>query len=204
MALAFGLLAAATSASAHRRDEYLQAAYIAIDPDLVRIELDLTPGITVADDVLSHIDRDHDGSISPGEGNVYVDGVLAGLTLDVDGTPLAVRVVDRTFPSVDALRRGEGTIRVDVTATLPRLAAGAHRLRYRNSHRGDIGVYLANALVPTSDRIAVTGQRRDVDQRALEVAFTAAPPPRHHTLWALATGLSAVMAAALCGVRRMA
>jgi hypothetical protein len=45
-----GLIAGtASTASAHRRDEYLQAARIAVGPDRVRIELDLTPGMAVAD-----------------------------------------------------------------------------------------------------------------------------------------------------------
>ena len=36
-------------------------------------------------------------------------------------------------------------------------SAGPHHLRYRNTHRPDIGVYLANVLVPASDRLAVPG-----------------------------------------------
>jgi hypothetical protein len=51
------------------------------------------------------------------------------------------------------------------------LSPGAHRLTYRNTHRPDIGVYLANALVPRSNRVAVTGQDRDFDQRELTIAF---------------------------------
>ena len=35
--------------SAHRRDEYLQAACLAIDPDRVELALDLTAGIAVAE-----------------------------------------------------------------------------------------------------------------------------------------------------------
>ena len=51
------------------------------------------------------------------------------------------------------------------------VSAGPHHLLYRNSHHPDIGVYLANVLVPASHRIAVTGQRRDVDQRQLIVDY---------------------------------
>ncbi|HXI29434.1 MAG TPA: hypothetical protein VNG89_13440, partial [Vicinamibacterales bacterium] len=48
--------------SAHRRDEYLQAARLAIDPGRVQIELDLTPGIALAEAILADIDRNRDGS----------------------------------------------------------------------------------------------------------------------------------------------
>ena len=59
------MVGAGSATSAHRRDEYLQAARIAVDPDRVRIELDLTPGIEVADGVIAGIDTDRSGTISP-------------------------------------------------------------------------------------------------------------------------------------------
>ena len=61
--------------SAHRRDEYLQAARLAIDPDRVELALDLTPGIAVADLVLSEIDVDRNGLISVAEARAYSDRV---------------------------------------------------------------------------------------------------------------------------------
>jgi hypothetical protein len=35
----------------------------------------------------------------------------------------------------------------------------------------ELGVYLANALIPTTDAIKITGQRRDALQRGLQVDF---------------------------------
>ena len=52
--------------SAHRADEYLQAARLAIDPARVQIELDLTPGIALAEAIIADIDRNRDGSLSAG------------------------------------------------------------------------------------------------------------------------------------------
>ena len=160
-----------TGVSAHRRDEYLQAARLAIDPDRVQIELDLTPGIAVAEDVLTEIDRDSDGSISAAEARAYSERVLNAIALDVDGMPLRVELVDSACPTIDAVRRGEGTARIHAVALMPGLAGGIHHLRYRNAYRSDIGVYLANALVPASDRVTVAAQRRDVDQRDLVVDY---------------------------------
>jgi len=54
---------------------------------------------------------------------------------------------------------------------MPHLADGRHHLRYRNAYRSDIGVYLANTLVPASDRVTVVAQQRDVDQRDLLVDY---------------------------------
>jgi len=162
---------ATTRLSAHRRDEYLQAARLAIDPDRVQIALDLTPGIAVAEGVLAEIDHDANRSISAVEARAYSERVLSDIALDVDGVPLRVELVDSAFPTIDTMRRGEGTTRIHAVAPMPRLAVGLHHLRYRNTCRSDIGVYLANALVPASDRVTVAAQRRDVDQRDLIVDY---------------------------------
>jgi hypothetical protein len=162
---------ASTGLSAHRRDEYLQAARLAIDPDRVQIALDLTPGIAVAERVLTEIDHDANRSISAAEARVYSERVLSAIALDVDGMPLRVELVDSAFPAFDTVLLGEGTTRIHAVAPMPRLADGLHHLRYRNAYRADIGVYLANALVPASDRVTVAAQRRDVDQRELLVDF---------------------------------
>jgi len=169
------LAAASAPASAHRRDEYLQAARIAIDPDRVQMTVDLTPGIAVAEGILAGIDRDGDGSISARETEIYARALLREIALDVDGVPVGFDLAASTFPALDAVRNGEGTMRVEAVARLPRIAAGAHHLHYRNSHRADVGVYLANALVPASDRVAVTAQRRDRDQRDLIIDYVLQP-----------------------------
>jgi hypothetical protein len=165
------LVIAGSGLSAHRRDEYLQAARLDIAPDRVQIALDLTAGIAVADSVLAEIDRDGNRSISAAESRDYSARVLRAVALDLDGVPLHVELVGSASPTVDAMLKGEGTTRISAAAALPRLADGVHYLRYRNAYRSDIGVYLANALVPASDRVTVASQRRDVDQRDLTVDY---------------------------------
>jgi hypothetical protein len=166
------VLVAGSSLSAHRLDEYLQAARLAIDPDRVEIVLDLTAGVAVAERVLTEIDGNGDRTIAPSEGQAYAQRVLESIALEVDGRPLRVEAIDSAFPTVDEVLQGVGTVRLRAQASLPGLGAGAHQIRYRNAHRPDIGVYLANALVPASDRVAVTAQRRDVDQRDVTVEYT--------------------------------
>jgi hypothetical protein len=196
---ATALLAAAaivgTSAgvSAHRFDEYLQAARLAIDPDRVQLELDLTPGIAVAENVLSEIDVDANRSISDAEARAYSQRVLSIVSLDVDGVPLQIELVDSDFPTVDSVMNGDGLARIRAVALMPRLGDGRHHLRYRNSFRSDIGVYLANALVPDSDRVSVDGQRRDVDQRDLTVDYTLRPDPAARARSGLSVGLAGAL-----------
>ena len=188
-------LAAVSSSSAHRRDEYLQAARIAIDPDAVHLELDLTPGISVAGDVLAAIDADGNGTLARSEADAYVRQVLRGVTLAVDGRPIETRIAGSSFPPVEAVRQGEGAIRMRMTASLPELAAGAHHLQFANAHRPDIGVYLSNALVPASARVSITDQQRDVDQRTLDVTFFLHPARNRSGARSPLVDLSVVVAA---------
>lgn len=169
--IALIVLSMGSSPSAHRRDEYLQAARLAIDPERVQIALDLTPGIAVAERVLAEIDLDRDKFISEGEAQAYCTRLLSDVTVDVDRRAVVLELTGRSFPGVDAMLNGEGTMRIQAAAATPQLSAGLHQLRYRNSHRSDIGVYLVNALVPSSDRVAVASQRRDAAQRDVTIEY---------------------------------
>jgi hypothetical protein len=151
-------LAVGTSVSAHRRDEYLQAARIATEPDHVAIDLDLTPGAAGADALLATIDGNHDGSLSMIEQAAYARRVVGEVSLVLDGRPLPLQLASSAFPDLDAARRGEAAVRL-------RIRAGVADLRPEHS------AYLANALVPESKRVAVTAQRRSVDQHELTIDF---------------------------------
>jgi hypothetical protein len=203
-ALAVALAAlTSTPVSAHRLDEYLQAARIAIDPGRVQIELDLTPGIAVAPRVLADIDRDGNRAITADETRAYATRVLSEIRVGIDGQLVALELDDTSAAAVDALSRGEGAIRLHLRATVPPLRPGKHQLFYRNNHHADIGVYLANALVPSSDRVGVLQQRRDVDQQQLivEYALDAVPAPGRLPFWWVIAAAGATLACLALTIR---
>jgi hypothetical protein len=170
--------------SAHRRDEYLQAARLGIEPGSVRIELDLTPGIALADAIIGDIDRDRDGRLTADEQHDYAARALEALHVEVDGLGLSVQLAASRFPDLDAMRRGEGVIQITSSVPVQPLSAGSHQLLFRNGHHPESSVYLANALVPDSDRVAVRAQRRDPDQRELTIDYSlSAAPSRATTGW---------------------
>jgi hypothetical protein len=178
------LLGFSSPLSAHRRDEYLQAARLALDPSAVQLELALTPGIAVADAVFSEADRNGDGLLSAVEQRAYAAQVLAAINMSVDGTSIRMQPAGLIFPERERVRRGEGTIHLRYHAALPRLLDGEHHLVFQNRYRDDIGVYLANALLPDTDRITVVAQRRDFTQRDLTIDFVLRGAPASSTaLW---------------------
>src|SRR5690349_13371891 len=136
------------SASAHRLDEYLQASRLSLDREGLALELDLTPGAALAPAIVAMLDRDGDGVIAPAEARRYAEQVLREIAVQLDGRNLAVSLTSVEMPAIDQMTAGLGTIRVRASAAVPRLAAGARVLYFRNGHRPEGSVYLANALVP--------------------------------------------------------
>jgi hypothetical protein len=198
--VALTAIAVGVEVSAHRQDELLQAARLAIEPAGVNIELDLTPGMAIADAMVEEIDRDRDGAWSAAEQQGYSSRVLSALDVFIDETPMTMQLGAWTFPDAQAMRRGEGRIRLQATAPLAAQAIGAHRLRFRNRHDPARSVYLANALVPSSDAVAVTGQVRDGAQSELTIEYSVRERPAvFPAVWALAGG---VTAAVLIATRR--
>src|SRR5580693_4277053 len=99
-------------AAAHRLDEYLQATLIGVTRDGIDVEIQLTPGVAVLPVVMAVIDRDRDGRISVEEERVYAARVAREVELRVDGVPAALSLMESTFPDLEAMREGLGTIRM--------------------------------------------------------------------------------------------
>ena len=192
--------------SAHRRDEYLQAARLDLSPDRIELQLDLTPGMALAGRVIAEMDRDRDGVVSDGEARTYADAVQRETRLEIDGLPLRLHLTDSRPAAISAMNDGVGTFQMRWTAALPALTPGAHHVRFTNTHHPDIGVYLANVLVPSSDRVVVTGQDRDTDQRTLTVSYElrGERSVRRSGTLALVTLSGGLVAAAVAALRRSA
>lgn len=153
----------ATSASAHRVDEYLQATIFSIEKDRVQATMRLAPGIAVSSIVLSGIDTNGDGVISETEKRAYVERLLGDLSLTIDGNRLTPKLVSMDFPEVEEMKEGLGEIHISFTAALP---AGGHNrsLVFENHHQKDIAAYLVNCLVPRDGDIQIVSQKRNQDQ----------------------------------------
>ena len=178
-------------AGAHRLDEYLQATRLALDIDRVSLDIDLTPGVSVAARVFGWMDTNRDGEISTTETEAYARRILSGVVLSVDGRAVPVTLVDSRFPDARDMTAGVGTIRLRAASKIPPASAGRHQLAYVNDHRPEMSVYLVNALVPADPRFRITDQRRDPTQHTFTLDYDVA----RRSGWARTSWLLGALAA---------
>ncbi|MBE7619475.1 hypothetical protein GL297_07515 [Komagataeibacter sp. FXV2] len=157
-------------AQAHRLDEYLQATMIDLHRQHIDISLRLTPGREVAAAVIRQIDSNGDGILSPDEQYAYAGRIARGLKLSLNGHSLPLRTGNAVFPSVAAMRTGDGVIGLHYEATVA-LAPGAYHLAYANQGQGPDAVYLVNALMPDDPAIHTGGQQRSAEQSSYALDF---------------------------------
>jgi hypothetical protein len=200
--VAFAVLVTAfgpSEATAHRLDEYLQAARVAVRPDGIRLELDLTPGANIAESVIARIDADGDRRFSGEEGASYARVVLGDVGVWLDGVALAVRLQRVEVSTPQELLDGVGLIRI--VATMPTVPIVArHELILRNAHETDRGVFLMNALVPASKNVIITAQSRDRRQQQFRMTYEVRSSVSQ-LAWLLAAALS-VVALGVCRLAR--
>ena len=175
LTLLLALLSLPSAVFAHRDDQYLQATLVAIAPDGVTLQINFTPGIAVAEQVIALIDRDHDDVISANEVAAYAELLKRDFTLRVDGRELELKLTASECVSPAELRTGSGIIQMEFSAIFGALAAGPHRLTLENRHLTSISVYLINAAQPRFATVEITRQKRNVNQSAGEIEFTFHP-----------------------------
>jgi hypothetical protein len=167
------LLLAPAPARAHRLDEYLQGTLLSIEKDRLQAEITLTPGVAVFPLLIAEIDTNGDGAISEAEQRAYAARVLSDLRLAIDEQPLTLRLVSMRFPSVGEMKEGNGGIRLEFEARLPR-GGGDRRLVFENRHQNRIGAYLVNCLVPRDPDLRIVAQKRNYTQSVYRVDYVQA------------------------------
>ena len=164
----------AKEASAHPIDEYVQNTYIDPAPDRTTLELNLTPGVLVAPEMVALIDTDGDGEISEAEGEVYANEVLRDVSLEVDGEPQPLTLTSSQFPTPLDMSAGMGMIRLQIAAGWPAATPGEHQLYYRNDHQPVNSKYLVNAF-KNSGEVEIARQDREKLQHAIRVDYVVSP-----------------------------
>jgi hypothetical protein len=172
LGLLLGVVVLSSTGLAHRLDEYLQATLVTIEPSEIRLQINLTPGVAVAERVLALIDRDRDGMISTNEATAYCELLKRDLIVRLDQRKLALKLTASNSTSPTELRTGWGIIQMEFSAIVGPLAPGAHKLTLKNRHVPALSVYLFNAAQPRSGSVQITAQKRNEHQSTGEIDFT--------------------------------
>jgi hypothetical protein len=165
------VLTAVGAVSAHRLDEYLQATRVSIARDQLALEVDLTPGVSIAQAIVESVDTNADNAISPAEAETYGRNVLSDLLVQLDGGHVAMSLTRIETPTIEEMRTGLGTIRLRAAGSVE-VVAGEHQVSVFNNHRPDTSVYMVNALVPDDRGIDIVSQSRDLRQREFRMQTT--------------------------------
>jgi nickel/cobalt transporter (NicO) family protein len=176
--LLISVLLPAKEAVAHPLDEFVQNTYIDLTLDRTTLELNLTPGVLVAPEMVALIDTDGDGEISETEGEAYANDVLRDIFLEVDDEPQPLTLASSQFPTPLDISAGLGTIRLQVAAEgladTPGDTPGEHQLYYRNDHQPVNSKYLVNAFKKSSE-VEIAQQDRERLQHAIRVDYVVTP-----------------------------
>ena len=159
---------------AHPLDVYLMGSYVTVTPTQVEVEVDATPGVLLAPDVLTQIDTNGDGTLSDAESRAYLQTIVDALHLSVDGTPLTLSITKIEMPSYLNIQAGYGLIRIYTSADLPAsaTAAGATAsLSYVNGYTPTGAMYQVNTFTSGDTPIGLGAQQRSDDQASLDVQF---------------------------------
>lgn len=183
IATAGAVLLTTVSPSAHRLDEYLQAARVSLERTQVTLEVDLTPGASVADGIIALIDRDGDSKVSPIEARSYGQDVLGDVVLDLDGRAVELTLAHVEVPSIDEIRHGVATIQLRAVGGVEQRMSRRRHLRVRNNHHAGSSVYLVNAMIPSDAGISVLGQTRDAKQRDVRIDYDIRPRWPKYVYW---------------------
>jgi hypothetical protein len=170
------------SPSAHRLDEYLQAARVSLEHTRVALEVDLTPGASVAEGIIALIDGDGDKRISPLEAERYGRSVLADVVLELDGRPITLTLDRVEASSLEEMRHGLGAIQLRASGEAEPRMSLRRELHFQNNHQARSSVYLVNALLP-GDGIRVVRQTRDAKQRDVRIEYSISPQWPKHLYW---------------------
>jgi hypothetical protein len=164
------LLLLGGSLSAHRLDQYLQAAMISVAKDHVDVSMRMIPGVAVSEAVLVSIDSNGDSVISETEGRAYAERVLDDLSLTLDGRKLNPKLVSAKFPAIEDIKEGLGEIQINFTADLPP-GDFKRQLVFENHYQSAMAAYLVNCLVPADPNIRIVGQNRNTQQSFYQLDY---------------------------------
>lgn len=169
-----GLLLRPTPVAAHSLDQFLQASYLTLGAKQVDLELDLTPGLMVAPQVLQSLDSDGNQQISESEGRAYAETLLQNISLEIDGQVYTLRLTSLELPTFLNLQAGYGTLKVFAQTDALPTTTNTHRLFYKNSNQLTGSVWQVNAFVEDGAAFSLGPQNRDDLQQTLTVAYAPA------------------------------
>ncbi len=137
----FVLTAGPATALAHPPDQNVQISNITVGAMQVTVELDFTPGVLLAPEVLPVLAGDVDDVVSAKEAREYAQSIVDGVSLSIDGDVVGLTLMNVEMPVYLNFQDGYGLSKIVTVADLPAGTFVTHKLenacdRYRKGLRG--------------------------------------------------------------------
>jgi hypothetical protein len=136
------------------------------------VRLDLTPGTLIASQFARALDTDGDGALNPVETEAVSTDVQRNVVASVDGVPVDLTPIRHTFPALDLLAAGGGTITLEWTAPLP---AGAHEVAFTDDYAPGGRTTVQMSVYVPSDPVPLGAIRHAEGGRATTVVLNPDP-----------------------------
>ena len=165
----------ASAASAHPTDEMLQQVYVTPTATGVSLDVELTPGVLVAPEVMALIDRNGNGQIDDAEAAAHAEVLRAATSVGFDGASAPVRLVGLTYPDAALLAAGGGTIKLSLVADAPEaVPASGHTVTVTEAYAPVRTVTQASVVLDGARTVQVDQVTHADDGRTTTVAYRAA------------------------------
>src|SRR3972149_10493598 len=128
-------------AFAHPADMYYQTIAAHLSPTGIRIDWEILPGPILTQVTWIQTDRNQDQVIADAEAGQWAGPVVAQFHLEMDGSPLEVRLESVKWPStLSGFQSGNEPIRIQLSADWPDDSPGEHGLVLRDGFNSQISI----------------------------------------------------------------
>src|SRR5215213_3225213 len=141
---ALALVSGKRAASAHPLDQLTQQLFVDLRPAELRFTVAVGGGILANELVLSQIDANSDGTLSPAEQSAWLErwGRTLRVTLDGEPVPLSAADLQVSMPAADDFHVGVSPILITFAVPLPTSGLAAdHLVAVRNEYLIDRTTY---------------------------------------------------------------
>jgi len=155
---------------AHPHDELQQMVYLTPLPTGVTLELQIYPGLLVAEQLASAIDLD--GDISEDEAKAHISKLSSDISVSFDGSAVPLDLVDFSYPAPALIRQSAAAIVVLLAAKPLDSTRESHAVTLSYTHEPPNSTIQLNVTLSSREPMNVSRVEREPDGKSLTMLYS--------------------------------